>query len=100
MATTDEIFEKWAKRLREISKMDGEARDTAWVTETLQMNQEDPALIVHQDNCVDGCCPGDWLLSRIVYPKLSPSAVVGMFPELIKLANCRTHKAVIMDGDD
>jgi hypothetical protein len=67
------------------------------VAATTEMWEEDPALICHWDNCTDGCCPGDLLLSRITHPQLSPEMVIRMFPEMLKLTDCRTHKTVISE---
>jgi hypothetical protein len=101
VVTADEIFAKWTERLKVVAAMpEGPEQDAAWDWELTEMEKDDPALICHQDNCIDGCCPGDLILSRIIHPEIAPHDIITIFPELMRLDNCRTHRAVIKELDD
>lgn len=78
------VFDAWLERLRAVHAMpDGEEKDRAVVDSMIRMVEEDPTLIVHVENCVDGCCPGELVLSSLVHPTIGPEYLVTVFPELM-----------------
>ncbi|KQX37007.1 hypothetical protein ASD97_09995 [Streptomyces sp. Root63] len=90
----DERFERWTTTLRDFLDLpEEEVQSGPWHRLLDDMWAEDQALICYWENCLDGCCPGDLVLARLVNNLISAPNLVNIFPELI--ASSRTHRAVI-----
>ncbi|MFD7259343.1 hypothetical protein [Streptomyces sp. NPDC059874] len=100
MTEIDERFERWTARLREIlAKPHGDEQQAAFDRAINEMWDEDDSLVVHWDNCIDGCCPtGELLLSRLVHPQVHAHRMITIFPEFIE--SSRTHRAVVAEDTD
>ncbi|MFI5863539.1 hypothetical protein [Streptomyces sp. NPDC051546] len=95
MSEVDDRFERWAARFRDVmAKPEGNERQVEFDQAINEMWEEDDDLIVHWDNCIDGCCPsGELLLSRLVHPLIHATRMITIFPEFIETS--RTHRAVV-----
>jgi hypothetical protein len=97
--TLGERFQRWADRLRTICNMPDDQQKEAerlWASALNEMWAEDRRLGVYTENCVDGCCPGDFVLVRTNHPDLDAAWMVIIFPDMIK--SYQTHRAVLREA--
>jgi hypothetical protein len=99
--TVDERFRRWADHLKTIRDMPDEQQKEAerlWADALDDMWEDDKQLGVWVENCVDGCCPGDFVLIRVDHPTLNAAWMAILFTELIK--STQTHRAVLRNAGE